>query len=84
VVRDNPTHPLDDDPEVVVPQDAAGPDAPQIAWEYRGYRIGDDQRHWTKHGFAVVDLVDDALQVTYVDDEGHEYFSERLEDVAPA
>ncbi len=51
-----------------------------VNWEYRGYREGDDDpgEHWAKHGFAVVDIVGDTLQVSHVDDDGHVYMEETI------
>lgn len=74
VVRSDPAEPVNEDGSLVKPTppaDLAG-DHPlrAVRWEYRGYRIGADNEHWMKHGFVVVDVDGDALEVRYLDDEG--------------
>jgi hypothetical protein len=51
---------------------------PHVAWQFREYRIGEDERHWAKHGFAVLDLEPDHILVHHVDDGGHCYCEERI------
>jgi hypothetical protein len=74
VIRTDEAGSLNEDGTLVKP--VASDDMPDeqprraVKWEYRGYRIGEDDQHWMKHGFSVVDVNDDALSVRYIDDEG--------------
>jgi hypothetical protein len=73
--------PLSDPPRRVVPDPGQAPaDHPlrAVAWEYRDYRFGEDGKHWSKHGFAVLDLDGRDLQARYYDDEGTLYAEEEL------
>lgn len=81
VVRDTPCTTLDNGPLVKpVPDDTLPDDHPlrAVRWEYRDYRVGADEQHWTKHGFAVVDIDESTLHVRYVDDEGSVYQRETI------
>jgi hypothetical protein len=58
------------------PYDGAPAALRALAWEYRDVQA--DAPLMAKRGFAVLDLDGRDLQVTYVDDEGHEWLVETL------
>jgi calcineurin-like phosphoesterase family protein len=49
-----------------------------VEWEYRDFETGDDGEDWAKHGFAVVDMSPDRLQVRCVDQNGEVYLTETI------
>jgi hypothetical protein len=67
-------------PFVVKP--VTGPGDPPVRravrWQYRDYRVGQDNRRWAKHGLAVLDLDGRDLNVRYVDDEGDVWLTETI------
>jgi hypothetical protein len=80
---DPPGTPIDGRPDSVVKPGNSEKYPPEpaldaVEWEFRGMVIGDDGVKWGQHGFAVVDVVGDTLQVSHVNDQGSVYLTETI------
>ena len=82
-VHTNPATPLGDPyPAFVVRPEAGAHDRAAmraLRWEYRDvHRVEGDHRPLVRRGFAVLDIAGDDLTVTYVDDKGTAWLTERI------